>query len=357
MATQIKPTSILTGADSHRFAIINNFILKNRLLLLIVLSITFSSCAQTPEKEGLLWKISGNGLKQPSYLFGTFHGTYGIGAEFLDSIPGFYEAFNSVTQFVGESDMTNSEALDEYFTKYYGQRIMPADTTYEDLLNKTDYDYLDLTLRVSARMFMKDANKIRPNYLWFTIFQAKQSDYLQSVYDVSKKVIMDFFLQKLAHEKGYVVKGLDSPEIGLKSSELIYGNTSLPQSLQESADTLINNIKKADEIFKPERVNPIYVKCIRNFENAYKRQDLSGLERYKKEQIDIIKGNSSLSIINFDQGMTFLLKERSFAWIEKIPELISNQPTMIGVGAMHLCGQDGLINLLRQKGYKLEVVK
>jgi len=43
--------------------------------------------------------------------------------------------------------------------------------------------------------------------------------------------------------------------------------------------------------------------------------------------------------------------------MEKIPELIANQPTMIGVGVMLLCGKDGLINLLRQKGYKLDVVK
>jgi len=323
----------------------------------IVLLMAFSTCAQLPE-TGLLWKISGNGLKQPSYLFGTFHGTYGVGAEFLDSIPGFYDAFNIVNQYVGESDfLTYSKGLNEYLSKYYGQEKMPADTTYKDLLNETDYDYLDLTVRVSARIFMEDANKIRPNYLWFIISQAKQSDYTQQVYNVSKKEIMDIYLPKLAEGKGCVVKGLDSPEILLKSFELLFGKTPLPQSLQESADTLIHNIKKIDSLFNPKRANQKLVRNTRNFEDAYKRQDLSGLEKYKKEQLDIIKGDSSLSAISVDQTMSFLLKERNSSWIEKIPELISNQSTMIAVGALHLCGKDGLINLLREKGYKLEVVK
>jgi len=328
---------------------------KPTYIFLLFLSI--SARAQLPE-TGLLWKISGNELKQPPYLFGTFYGTYGIGAEFLDSISGFYDAFNTVTQFVGESGFsTNFKVLNEYLGKYYGQRKMPADTTYKDLLNETDYDYLDLTVRVSARIFMEDANKICPSYLWFIISQAKQSDYMQQVYNVSQKETMDFYLLKAAQGKGCIVEDLDSPEILLISFELLSGKTPLPQSLQESADTLIHNIKRIDSLLNPKRANHKLLRSTKNFEDAYKRQDLSGLERYKKEQLYIIKGDSSLSNVNIDQNMSYLLKERNLSWLEKIPELISNQSTMIAVGALHLCGKDGLINLLREKGYILEVVK
>ena len=189
------------------------------------------------------------------------------------------------------------------------------------------------------------------------IFQAKQSDFMQQVFNVSKKEIMDVYLQKIAMKKGYRLKGLDSSEIQLKLLELLYGKTPLPQSLQESADTLINNIKRLDEIYKPGLVNSEFAKSIVNFENAYKRQDLSGIVKYKKEQMDIINKDNSLSNIIIDQTMSFLLNERNSSWMEKIPELISSQPTMIGVGVLHLCGEDGLINLLRQKGYRLEIVK
>jgi len=328
---------------------------KKNIFLFIDLFMIFSISAQAPEK-GLLWKISGKDLKQSSYLFGTYHGTYDIGSEFLDSIPGFNDAFTSVTQYAGESDFLTNAGLNEYFAKYYGQQMMPTDTTYEDLLNKADYDYLDLTLRVSARIFMKDANNIRPNYLWFIIRQAKISDYMQQIFNVPKKETMDIYLQKVAWKKGYTVKGLDTPEMRVKSLELINGTTPLPQSLRESADTLINNIKQLDKTLNAKEVNPELIKNMKNFENAYKIQDLLAMEKYKKEQIDMIRNDSNLPN-DIDQNMSFLIDERSSSWMEKIPELISNQPTMIGVGAMHLCGKDGLINLLREKGYILEVVK
>ena len=331
-------------------------VMKNTFLL-IALFLRLSACSQTPEKEGLLWKISGKDLEQPSYLFGTYHGTHGIGAEFLDSISGFYNAFNSVTQFIGESDFsTNPELANGYFAKYYGIQFMPANTTYKDLLSENDYQYLDSIARVWGRTFL-DKIPVRPNYLWFLIIQTKMNEFMKQVFNDSEKENMDIHLQKIAREKGYMVKGLDSPDILFKSLESLYGNTPMPLSLQESADTLINNVKRIDEMYETEHVNSEFVRNIRDFENAYKRQDLSGLEKYKKEQVDMVNENNSLSNVITGQSMSFLLEERNFYWMEKIPELITNQPTMIGVGACHLYGKDGLINLLRHKGYKLEVVK
>ena len=178
---------------------------------------------------------------------------------------------------------------------------------------------------------------------------------MQQIFNIPKKEVMDIYLQKTATEKGYIIKGLDSPEIQWKSLELLYGQ--MPKALKESADTLINKVKLLDETFKTKTINSDFFKNIKDFENAYKRQDLSGLEKRKKEQIDMISGDSSLSNIMIDQTMYFLIRERNFSWIEKIPKLISNQPTMIGVGACHLYGKDGLISLLRQRGYKLERVK
>ena len=42
------------------------------LILLFTFFISLFANAQELEKS-LLWKISGNGLKQPSYLYGTIH--------------------------------------------------------------------------------------------------------------------------------------------------------------------------------------------------------------------------------------------------------------------------------------------
>lgn len=43
------------------------------LAIAFVLLICGTLSAQTKPNNSLLWEISGNGLQEPSYLFGTFH--------------------------------------------------------------------------------------------------------------------------------------------------------------------------------------------------------------------------------------------------------------------------------------------
>lgn len=60
------------------------------ITFLLLLSISLTSCAKTKQETGLLWKISGNNLEEPSYLFGTHHL---VPVSYLDSIDGLDEAF------------------------------------------------------------------------------------------------------------------------------------------------------------------------------------------------------------------------------------------------------------------------
>ena len=52
-----------------------------------------------------------------------------------------------------------------------------------------------------------------------------------------------------------------------------------------------------------------------------------------------------------------LLKNRNTNWIPKIEKAAKEKPTFFGVGAAHLGGDDGVIKLLRKKGYTVEAVK
>lgn len=70
---------------------------KKTFIALAAIFILLSCSAGTSkEKENsLLWKISGNGLQKPSYLFGTHHL---IPISFLDSIPGIEAALEETEQ-------------------------------------------------------------------------------------------------------------------------------------------------------------------------------------------------------------------------------------------------------------------
>ena len=51
-----------------------------------------------------------------------------------------------------------------------------------------------------------------------------------------------------------------------------------------------------------------------------------------------------------------LIATRNRNWLPKIQQALSQQPTTIAVGALHLFGKQGLIELLRQKGYTIDAV-
>lgn len=50
-----------------------------------------------------------------------------------------------------------------------------------------------------------------------------------------------------------------------------------------------------------------------------------------------------------------MVTDRNLAWVQPIEEyLAGDRNVMVVVGSMHLVGEDGLVNLLRQKGYTVE---
>ena len=84
-------------------------------------------------------------------------------------------------------------------------------------------------------------------------------------------------------------------------------------------------------------------------------------DKAKGELIQLNKsyrdGNlSQLELLLADQTYTkkeseVMLDARNKLWIEQLPPLMKLQPTFVAVGALHLAGKNGLVNLLRQAGY------
>lgn len=58
---------------------------------------------------------------------------------------------------------------------------------------------------------------------------------------------------------------------------------------------------------------------------------------------------------HWQQGLT-LAEWRNIRWMNKIPRLLK-QPTFMAVGAAHLLGRQGILQLLQQAGYQVIPVK
>ncbi|HEY0355647.1 MAG TPA: TraB/GumN family protein, partial [Flavisolibacter sp.] len=78
---------------------------------------------------------------------------------------------------------------------------------------------------------------------------------------------------------------------------------------------------------------------------AYRQQQLNKMDELTRNEKSI-------------EGFTdILLYDRNADWAKKLEELMKNNALVIAVGAGHLPGEKGVINLLRKAGYKVEPVK
>lgn len=83
----------------------------------------------------LLWKISGNGLKQPSYVFGTHHFAP---LNIVDSIPQLLTTLRSIDQVCGEIVMDDMQTPAVMQAIQQGV-VIPGDTTLQMMYSPEQY--------------------------------------------------------------------------------------------------------------------------------------------------------------------------------------------------------------------------
>ena len=114
---------------------------------------------------------------------------------------------------------------------------------------------------------------------------------------------------------------------------LLYGYT-----LEEQKESLICMVDNGEIIQKLEE----------DIAQAYLSRDLNRLY----ELLD-----RKMNICGSPEERSLMLDNRNADWLTKMPRLMNGKPTLFAVGAGHLLGEKGVLNLLRQEGYTVEPVK
>ena len=85
---------------------------------------------------------------------------------------------------------------------------------------------------------------------------------------------------------------------------------------------------------------------------------LADMARYHKEENlpELYKTVLDRRFMSAD-AEKLMLTDRNKEWVKKIPALVKKESTFFAVGAGHLYGKTGVIELLRQQGYKVTPVK
>lgn len=280
--------------------------------------ISVSAIAQHgKENNTLLWKISGNGLEKPSYLFGTIHMLCEDDAVLSDNMK---KVIHDCDEVYFEVDMDN---LFEMFGAMSKMKML-GDTTLRDLLSNDDYE------KVKKYFESKDAmlpfsmlEKFKPILAASTLEQKSLP--------CENTAMMEQVIMGVAKENNKKIGGLET--MAYQAGVL----DSIPYKLQaEQLVSYINNTGKADD--ENQQLQEMF--------KAYKEQDLGLLEKL---------------MVEADPGMAgftdIMLYHRNQNWVAKLKKILPEKSVLIAVGAGHLPGEKGVINLLRKEGYTISPVE
>lgn len=283
-------------------------------------------CVALSANAQLLWKVSGNGLNEPSYIIGTHHlAPFSI----MDSIAGLRNAMNETRQVYGELKMSEmqSPATMQQMQK---TMMLEGDTTLTSLLSPEDFATANKFCKENLMMDLSMATKLKPAFLLNNVVVAA---YIKHIGKFNPQEQLDTFFQSQATSNGKKVDGLETPEFQFN---LLFNGYSLERQAQLLMCT-INNIDTE-------------VESLKKLTDAYMRQDLSTMLRISEER----KGNQCDPLPGEEDAMIY---DRNKAWSVKLPAIMKAAPTFVAVGALHLPGEKGLLNLLKKQGYTVEAVK
>jgi uncharacterized protein YbaP (TraB family) len=289
--------------------------MKKIALTLFCLLLLAKTYAQN--NNSLLWQISGNGLKAPSYLFGTYHLA---GKSLVDSLPEIGKRFNTCKTVVGEVLVDSTVA-----TKLVSYMIAPEGATLDKIFTPQEYRQI--------YKFFNQFTDVDTSSKAFDHFKPTAIATIIAVLIAPKTIsatnpALDTYFQQEGKGRNDNVIGLETAE---QQADMLFNAPMADQKKQ-----LLAYVKKKDQL---------KADAIKGYQ-MYLRQDLEGITKSFEDNDDWTPEQAEK-----------LLKKRNLNWMTQLPAIMQRQPTFIAVGAGHLVGDYGLIKQLRLKGYKVTPVK
>ncbi len=276
------------------------------ILVVIAFGCSLFSNAQTNNnKNSVLWDVSGNGLKKPSYLFGTVHM---ICAKDFVMWPKATEAFSKSSKLALEINMADASEMAVAQQMAMGKEPLSKTLTakqkadLEGILEKNGVGTLaqldSYTLEtVMSLLFMKSFGC--PDLKFY------EMEFITKANENSKPIVG---LEKVAEQIEF-----------------------LNQSFTDEG--LIAYLQKIDANMCTEMIK------------QYTNQDIDGLYQMMIEKESMASNTQKI-----------LLDNRNSKWVKDMPNMMQKDSVFFAFGAAHLAGEKGVINLLKQAGYSLKPI-
>ncbi len=259
----------------------------------------------------LLWEISGKGLLTPSYLFGTMHILCAEDARLSTHLKAIIKDSKEIYFEIDMDNMAELMGAMKYLRMNDGIKI-------SDLLTPAEYervkDYFEKNRSLLPFSMM---NRFKPYFVSSLVGEKMMT--------CEKKNGMEELIMRESKQYDKEIKGLETTEFQASIFD------SIPYDKQ--AKDLVSYIDSIDT----------YKDVTLEMVNVYRDQDL--------ERMDALIKKSDPGMESY---MDLLLYNRNRRWVEQMPAIMRNGPVLFAVGAGHLPGENGVIQLLLKKGYNVK---
>jgi uncharacterized protein len=310
---------------------LRNLFMKKFIFFILLIAPLVNACAQklagTKKNNGkkgitsplvlentLLWEISGPNLSRPSYLFGTMHLLCADDAKLSDSLRFAIETSKQVYFEIDLDNMMEILGAMQYLN-------MNNNTRLSDLLTAEEYQRVkDYFTSNKTMLPLGMMERMKPYFITSLISESK--------FPCAAKDGMEQVIMKETKKDNKPILGLETVQFQASVFD------SIPYKRQ--AKDLLKMIDSAGKAGDDDDLKLIEV---------YRAQDLNKMQEMTADEEGM------------GEFLDLLLYNRNANWAKMIPGIIKDKQTLFAVGAGHLGGEKGVINLLRKAGYVVRPMK
>lgn len=279
--------------------------------LLALCAIATCTYGQQSYPKSLLWRVSGKGLPQPSYLYGTMHLTDNRLFNFGDSV------YQAIEKSAGLAIEVNPDEMGAYYVNKMFDEV--EGSKLREILNEKDFKKYSEAL---ARKFKKPASEITTNDI-----VTEKNRWLNDYFEKGEMAtFVDAYLYNIGRRQGKWVGGVED----------ITDQAGLLDDLVDKSD--IDFLLAGDSSYIKTASN----RMMEHMVELYTNQDLPGIEAMMSSESPEYKDA--------------LLIKRNIKMARRIDSLTALRTMFIAIGAAHLPGDSGVIHLLQKRGFTVEPV-
>ncbi|HRE75148.1 MAG TPA: TraB/GumN family protein [Flavobacteriales bacterium] len=260
-------------------------------------------------ENSLLWEISGNGLAEPSYLYGTIHIQRKEVFDY-DTLVGLL--VDTCAAYAMELNM-------EEMNPFKVAKMMALDEPLDKLIPVEKYNQLDSFFRAETGTGIGLRKTTKPFFLMSEIMMKEIGG------DMPMALDLHFFSQAKSKKKKVI--GIEKFEEQMAAVDELTVEEQVDIILKGLGDST-SSLNKFDELIE-----------------TYLKGDLEGMVRLTQDTLYPPKFNKAFLI------------DRNIVMADRIADICNKQVTFNAIGAGHLGGPEGVIALLRKKGYTVKPIK